>query len=65
MNASHSRVGWKMASKMASSKGLSVTEYQPRSPAAAKLRAVWVELDLVRRRSLFRDRRLRSRRVRR
>lgn len=39
----HSRVAWKMAS----GEGLSVTEYQPRSPAAAELRALWAELDLA------------------
>ncbi|MCP3963349.1 MAG: AAA family ATPase [bacterium] len=39
----HSRVAWKMAS----GEGLSVTEYRPRSPAAAELRALWAELDLA------------------
>ena len=39
----HFRVAWKMAS----SEGLSVTEYQPRGLAAAELRALWQELDLV------------------
>ena len=38
----HSRVAWKMAS----SKGLSVTEYEPRGAAAAELRALWRELGL-------------------
>ena len=40
----HSRVAWKMAS----SQGLSVTEYEPRGAAAAELRALWAELDLAR-----------------
>ena len=39
----HSRVAWKMAS----SEGLAVTEYQPKGPAAAELRALWQELDLI------------------
>ncbi|MEM7351497.1 MAG: ParA family partition ATPase [Acidobacteriota bacterium] len=39
----HSRVAWKMAS----GKGLSVTELEPSSRAADELRALWAELDLV------------------
>ena len=39
----HSRVAWKMAS----GKGLSVTEYEPRGAAAAELRALWAELALA------------------
>jgi len=39
----HSRVAWKMAG----GKGLSVSEFQPSSAAAAELRALWAELDLT------------------
>ncbi len=38
------RVAWRMAS----AEGLSVTEYQPRGPAAEELRALWAELGLGR-----------------
>ena len=37
----HSRVAWKMAS----GKGLAVTEFQPGGPAAAELRELWTELE--------------------
>lgn len=39
----HARVAWRMAS----GEGLAVTEYQPKGAAAAELRALWKELDLV------------------
>ena len=39
----HARVAWRMAS----SEGLAVTACQPKGAAAAELRALWAELDLV------------------